>query len=223
MKIQYDEYGKTVLKDISARLTEKYGNGWSVETLKKCRKFFEIYSKRVYSVDPIQDGIKSENWVNIVYPIQAAEKVDKLSAKSKIVNSVYDFQEKPEFTIPAGSEENVPKDLPKGEESSPKLPDNDESSPKSGDLHDNCTITAQKVPKELPKDFPKELPKQAGVTFDAIKNNPYATNDELAITLGISSRAVRNHIAALKEAGLIRREGSKTKGHWKILKTAEGD
>ena len=33
-------YGKEVLKRLSARLTEKYGKGWSEETLKKCRKFF---------------------------------------------------------------------------------------------------------------------------------------------------------------------------------------
>lgn len=37
-------YGKEVLKRLSARLTEKYGKGWSEETLKKCRKFFFAYS-----------------------------------------------------------------------------------------------------------------------------------------------------------------------------------
>ena len=37
-------YGKEVLKRLSARLTEKYGKGWSVETLTKCRKFFMVYS-----------------------------------------------------------------------------------------------------------------------------------------------------------------------------------
>ena len=37
-------YGKEVLKILSTRLTEKYGKGWSVETLTKCRKFFMVYS-----------------------------------------------------------------------------------------------------------------------------------------------------------------------------------
>ena len=37
-------YGKGVLKRLSTRLTEKYGKGWSVETLTKCRKFFMVYS-----------------------------------------------------------------------------------------------------------------------------------------------------------------------------------
>ena len=94
-----------------------------------------------------------------------------------------------ESTIPAGSVKNIHND--------------DESSSK----------TAQKVPKELPK----ELPKQAEATFIAIKNNPYATNDELAYILGISSRAVRNHIAVLKKVGFIRRGGSRTKGYWEIV------
>lgn len=37
-------YGKSVLKRLSARLTERYGNGWSVDTLEKSRKFFIEYS-----------------------------------------------------------------------------------------------------------------------------------------------------------------------------------
>lgn len=38
------EYGKTVLKNLSERLTEKYGKGWSAETLDRCRKFYRVYS-----------------------------------------------------------------------------------------------------------------------------------------------------------------------------------
>lgn len=37
-------YGKTVLKKLSERLTKRYGNGWSAETLDKCRKFYRVYS-----------------------------------------------------------------------------------------------------------------------------------------------------------------------------------
>ena len=37
------EYGKTVLKNLSERLTEKYGKGWSVETLTLIRKFYKAY------------------------------------------------------------------------------------------------------------------------------------------------------------------------------------
>lgn len=41
------EYGKEVLKRLSERLTDKYGKGWSEETLKKARQLFLTYSNRV--------------------------------------------------------------------------------------------------------------------------------------------------------------------------------
>lgn len=39
------EYGKGVLKRLSERLTDKYGKGWSVDTLEKSRTLYLIYSK----------------------------------------------------------------------------------------------------------------------------------------------------------------------------------
>ena len=39
------EYGKQVLKELSVRLTERFGDGWSEETLKKCRFFYKVYGK----------------------------------------------------------------------------------------------------------------------------------------------------------------------------------
>ena len=50
------EYGKQTIKKLSEKLNVKYGKGWSVETLKKARKFYEIYSqaKKVYTVDSIK-------------------------------------------------------------------------------------------------------------------------------------------------------------------------
>lgn len=39
------EYGKGVLKRLSARLTDIYGSGWSVDTLEKTRRLFLVYSK----------------------------------------------------------------------------------------------------------------------------------------------------------------------------------
>ncbi|MDD7724207.1 MAG: PDDEXK nuclease domain-containing protein [Bacteroidales bacterium] len=72
------EYGKCVLKRLSAELTAKYGEGWSIETLKKCRKFFLEYQigstaqtqtpekDRVYSVDPIHKFTLSWNHYQIL-------------------------------------------------------------------------------------------------------------------------------------------------------------
>ena len=44
------QYGEQVLKNLSNRLTEKYGEGWSLETLKKCRFFYTTYcAKEIWS------------------------------------------------------------------------------------------------------------------------------------------------------------------------------
>ena len=47
-------YGKEVLKRLSARLTEKYGKGWSEETLKKCRKLFFTYQLGLHRRPKVQ-------------------------------------------------------------------------------------------------------------------------------------------------------------------------
>ncbi|MCF0218190.1 MAG: DUF1016 family protein [Muribaculaceae bacterium] len=38
------EYGKTVLKDLSKRLTEQFGRGYSVDSLQNMRRFYIVYS-----------------------------------------------------------------------------------------------------------------------------------------------------------------------------------
>lgn len=44
---QRAEYGKQKLQELSEKLTKRFGNGWSVETLKKCRFFFKTYSNKL--------------------------------------------------------------------------------------------------------------------------------------------------------------------------------
>lgn len=44
-------YGKGVLMRLSERLNRKYGDGWSVETLTNCRKFFNVYSAKSCTAD----------------------------------------------------------------------------------------------------------------------------------------------------------------------------
>ncbi|MEA1849471.1 MULTISPECIES: DUF1016 N-terminal domain-containing protein [unclassified Chryseobacterium] len=43
------EYGKAVLKDLSLRLTEKFGKGFSVENLDRMRFFYKTYSEQISS------------------------------------------------------------------------------------------------------------------------------------------------------------------------------
>lgn len=40
-------YGKTVLKNLSVRLTQRFGKGWSVDTLEQCLRLFLVYTKSV--------------------------------------------------------------------------------------------------------------------------------------------------------------------------------
>jgi predicted nuclease of restriction endonuclease-like (RecB) superfamily len=49
------EYGKGILKGVSARLTANLGKGWSVENLTAMRKFYVLYSKSVTSGYDIQE------------------------------------------------------------------------------------------------------------------------------------------------------------------------
>ncbi len=37
------KYGQQVLQSLSRRLTERFGKGWSVDTLEKCRMFYQVY------------------------------------------------------------------------------------------------------------------------------------------------------------------------------------
>lgn len=78
------KYGKNVLSDLSNKLTNRFGKGWSVPQLKIIRQFYIIFSKRI----------------NTVYPI---EKTNNLSSDSKqsteLVTIVDNFEEKPLFSL----------------------------------------------------------------------------------------------------------------------------
>ena len=54
--LQGAEHGKTTLRDLSKRLTDKYGKDWTVNTLKKCRVFFLMYSNTATTARNSQKG-----------------------------------------------------------------------------------------------------------------------------------------------------------------------
>ncbi len=49
------QYGKQILKGLSAHLTQQFGTGWSYETLVACKKFFIVYSNSANTVYRIGD------------------------------------------------------------------------------------------------------------------------------------------------------------------------
>ena len=66
-------YGKQVLPILSQKLTDKFGSGWSLETLKSARKFYSVYAPQ---------AIRST----------ALTKSDKETGKTNLVNSVDQIQ-----------------------------------------------------------------------------------------------------------------------------------
>ena len=90
-------------------------------------------------------------------------------------------------------------DVPSASEMEPAIVEKDGGI----NMHSNCTVNAPEI---------------ALKTFAAIKENPRATAKKLAESLGVSLRTVKNHIALLKEVGVITRVGPDKGGHWEIVK-----
>ena len=74
-------YGKAVLKDLSLKLTKRFGNGWSVENLTLFRKFYLTYSSHSNGETKI---------VNSVCEIGEVEKGKPCLSNSTIVRSAID-------------------------------------------------------------------------------------------------------------------------------------
>lgn len=66
-------YGKATLKELSQLLTLNYGDGWSVETLTACRKFFIVYSKIVNTVHDIKNNNQKDT---LNHPIKNKDLLD---------------------------------------------------------------------------------------------------------------------------------------------------
>lgn len=59
------EYGKKVIEDLSKKLTQEYGRGFSTSNLRYFRKFFTTYSSRIPEIRQIRSGElekKSKHW-----------------------------------------------------------------------------------------------------------------------------------------------------------------
>ena len=82
------KYGKQLLKGVSEILTERLGDGWSVETLKKCRKFYQIYSvNKIGSTPSAQLLIEDDS----VYTVDQIQKSATLLRKLGKLPETYPF------------------------------------------------------------------------------------------------------------------------------------
>jgi len=58
------EYGKRVLEELSRRLTDRYGKGFSIANLKNFRQFYQVYSNRLNTEIRYPAGSESEDKKN---------------------------------------------------------------------------------------------------------------------------------------------------------------
>ena len=47
-------YGEQVLQNLSVRLTERFGDDWSYDTLKRCRQFYQAYFSASIGATPLR-------------------------------------------------------------------------------------------------------------------------------------------------------------------------
>ena len=63
----------------------------------------------------------------------------------------------------------------------------------------------------------KPLNKRRQQIISEMRDNPNITSEELSAMLSISSTAVDNNLAFLRENGYIERVGSKKTGYWRVI------
>ena len=85
------EYGKSVLKELSKNLTNRFGRGFSVDNLENMRRFYITYSNEVISETPSRESIvqKSETASRIFEP--PSTNLQTLSAQFTLSWSHYLF------------------------------------------------------------------------------------------------------------------------------------
>ena len=71
------EYGKQVVEQLSARLTERYGTGYSEKNLQNFRRFYLAYSERIGIPSPVGREFES---LGIPYPVGAKSSSVKISS-----------------------------------------------------------------------------------------------------------------------------------------------
>jgi len=72
--------------------------------------------------------------------------------------------------------------------------------------------------ESIAQDQKKKSSPLSSPLLDLIKENPGITVIKIAEKLGITERAVKKQIAALREKGILIRIGNNRSGHWEIIK-----
>ena len=86
-------YGEKIIEELSAKLTARYGRGWSEPSLWRMRQFYLLYSDSLNTVDGID---RPQDSLNTVEPIEKSTTLLRKSESANSVNAVYEI---PKFTL----------------------------------------------------------------------------------------------------------------------------
>ena len=64
----------------------------------------------------------------------------------------------------------------------------------------------------------KSVEKSVEKIIRHLSENPFATQNELAVVTGLSVRGVEKNLKILKASGRLRRIGPDKGGHWEVVK-----
>jgi len=82
-------------------------------------------------------------------------------------------------------------------------------------LNEPLTSINNKTTQETTQEVVHKLSTKDKI-IKAIENNNKITRDELAIIVGVSANAVKQHLANLKKDAILKRIGSTKSGYWEI-------
>ena len=86
------EYGKTVLKRLSARLTEKYGEGWSYSNLRQIRQFYMVYCNLTNAVCQIDDENRKHCLSNPIFTLSWSHYLVLMRIENPDERSFYEIE-----------------------------------------------------------------------------------------------------------------------------------
>ena len=89
-----------------------------------------------------------------------------------------------------------------------KFGENDKSSEKNQSINDTAKIT-QMITVKITVNQQKII--------DMIKENPFATQEELSSIVGIARLNINKNMKKLQEQGIIKRVGADKNGHWEVI------
>jgi predicted nuclease of restriction endonuclease-like (RecB) superfamily len=90
------EYGKQILKELSAKLTKEFGKGFSVQNLENIRKFYQVYSSSEKSQSLIRISERSKStlsWTHYLVLIRIENKDERNFYEIESLNNNWSVRE----------------------------------------------------------------------------------------------------------------------------------